>query len=127
MKSPIRRGLLVVVTLVSVIGCSAPELTTGPWLFTQNSSDGESRTQALILLDGGQTQIPDPKPQEASSEFQSDFGGLAWAQDGSTFTLSYGVPDSVIYTGTVESPTSMTGTWAVPGASGTFPWSAVKL
>jgi hypothetical protein len=80
--------------------------------FDGGSAVARSSTAALILLEGGATEHPDPRPPEASTGFPKDYVFL-WAVDGSDFTLSrYEVGDQpanaeVAATATVESRSSL--------------------
>ena len=124
MQKRLVAGVLLSVMLVGFTGCPATQVSPGTWLFAIGS-DGTffTASAALDLLGDGSTQDPDPIPPN----FNPLPGTVTWMQNGSTFTMSQ-VTDSATttYTGTVNSSTSMDGTWTSSGG-GAGPWSAEKL
>lgn len=109
-------------------GCpTLSPIALGTWLFV--FGDNGQATAALILLEGGETAIPDPRPPQADTDFESGYVFL-WAVDGSTFTLSQypemdqnPVPE-LVATGTVANRRSIiNGTLTM----GNTPWTASPL
>lgn len=125
MKVRCLRILLIVFLFLPLSGCPVPSVALGIWSIR---SDGGSPS-ALTLLQGGQTEIPAPLPPGIIFAF----GGQAtWQQIRSTFTLTQdftGPTTQFVYTGTVNSSSSISGTWektvGTPPESGT--WTAELL
>lgn len=123
-------GLLVLVAMVLPLsGCptAPPAIAIGTWLFTVSETGEPDQHPALVLLNGGQTQDPVPMPPQADSSFS---GTSTWLQNGSSFVLNQviGVNNELQYSGTVQSSTSMSGTWMrTAGGIDSGTWSAVKL
>jgi len=118
MKTRIAKALLLVLLLLPLSGCPAPALTFGLWLFHFPPED----VIGLILLNGGQGQIPNSPPPEANGDFSGTF---TWAQDGGTFTMINDMGSSQIsYTGNVNSSTNMNGTFVVVGTQNSGTWTA---
>jgi hypothetical protein len=131
MKKRLVLGLLLSVVSLGLTGCPPTQVEKGVWLFTTRLPVGATASlnivAALTLLDGGQTEIPDPAPPEQQHLI---LGTITWMQNGSTFTMNQ-VDGAVttIYTATVNSRASLEGTFTqTEGATvkmGT--WSAEKL
>ena len=125
MKVRCLRILLIVFLFLPLSGCPVPSVTLGIWLIALNGGS----PSALTLLQGGQTEIPDPIPPGIISGFG---GQSTWEQRRSTFTLTQdftGPTTQYTYTGTVNSSSSISGTWektvGAPPESGT--WTAELL
>lgn len=124
MRLRIARYLLITMLLVSLSGCPATSIALGTWVFIVKEPGKDSEARAIILAAGGQIQIPASQP--AVADFL--FGGSGWDQNGSTFTLD-SPGENLLFTGTVHTSTSMTGTVA-SGADPSVPiasWAAVFL
>lgn len=131
MKQGVFQPALAVMLATSMLGCPGPSgppaISLGTWLFTISETGNPDSHPALILQSGGQTQDPMPMPPQADSSFS---GTLTWMQNGSTFVLVQviSVNNEIEYTGTVQSSTSMSGTWMrTAGGVDSGTWSAVKL
>jgi hypothetical protein len=81
MKHPRIRCVLVVTLLVPLSGCPiAVPIMLGTWLFTlEPAADVEPIVKAVVLLPDGDTEQPDPRPEEADRPFNND---TAWQQTG---------------------------------------------
>ena len=116
--------LLLIALAVGFSGCPATSIALGTWVFIVKESGQDSEVRATVLAAGGQILVPVSQPEVA--DFVS--GGSGWAQNGSTFTMD-SPGENLLFTGTVHSSTSMTGTVAldsnpsVPIAS----WAGVLL
>ena len=132
MKSKFRisRALLVVALLVSLSSCPrTPQVELGVWIFEVNYDGASTSFIGAELGANGTLQTPNPLPPEATSN-RGFVDPVSWSQDGSTITLleDHITARDIVYTGTVESSTSIIdGIWTVvdTGQSGT--WTAVKL
>lgn len=126
MQKRLVMGALLSVALVGLTGCPPIQVSPGTWLFTIDYEAGDDiSVVALILQDGGTTQNPDPRPADVGL-----FAGtLTWMQNGTIFTMSQVADsDSRVYTGAVNSSTSMEGIWtATAGFVSSGTWSAEKL
>jgi len=113
------RVLLIVFLFLPLSGCPVSSVTLGIWKIRL---DGGSPS-ALTLLPGGQTEPPDPLPPDIIAAVG---GQVTWEQRRSTFTLTqdFTNPDAqYVYTGTVHSSSSISGTWKStvgPPQSGTW-------
>jgi hypothetical protein len=130
MKTPIIKMVIPATLALMAMSCppsTPPAIATGVWLFTVSTTGGGDDLAGLTLLPGGQTENPVPPPATATDEFT---GTLAWAQNGSTFSLSQviGVNNELLYTANVQSSTSMNGAWMrTVGGVGSGTWSAVLV
>jgi len=131
MNQGVVQAAVAAVFAVSTMGCPGPSgppaIALGTWLFTISETGTPDTQPALILQNGGQTQDPMPMPPQADSSFS---GTLTWMQNGSTFVSNQviSVNNEIEYTGTVQSSTSMSGTWMrTAGGVDSGTWSAVKL
>ncbi len=117
-------GVLLSVMLVGFTGCPATQVSPGTWLFDIGSDNTFfTASRALDLLGDGSTQDTDPIPPN-TTPFT---GTLTWMQNDGTFTMSQVVSGAGGgYTGTINSRTSMDGTW-VSNFLETGTWSAEKL
>jgi len=131
MKKRLFLGVFMPFVLVLLTGCPPTQVEKGVWLFTTRLPVGATASlnivAALTLLDGGQTEIPDPAPPEQQHLI---LGTITWMQNGSTFTMNQvDGAATYIYTCTVDSSTSMEGTFTktegVEVTEGT--WTAEKL
>lgn len=126
MKFRISQLLIIAVVLIPFSGCPRiPEISPGVWVFS--TADDEIGVDLGV---DGLVRTPNPFPPEANASFPFGTGlTLVWAQDGSTFTMTREVDSIVtrVYTGTVDSSTSIVdGTIQIDGSmSGT--WTGMKL
>lgn len=121
-------GALLSVLLVGLTGCPPTQVSKGLWVFTISYVGPATYTlvPGLTLLDSGQAEVPLLVPPEVQDTW---WGTFAWMQNGSTFTLSQVENGSnMVYTGTVNSSTSMDGTFVDTSASGRIfgTWTAYK-
>ncbi len=114
--------LFIVVLVISSSGCPANlAITYGLWIFSLSNSPGS--TSSIALVQNGLTVHPlitDPGVEALFS------GTVTWQQSGSAITLNQdGNLADFVYTGTVQSPTSMNGTFSEVGnASNSGTWTA---
>ncbi len=121
------KAFVVVAMALPMMSCpsGAVAIVLDVWVFTVSTTGGGNDVAGLSLLPGGQTATPNPMPAGATDEFS---GTLTWTQTGSTFSMSQviGVNNEIGYTGTVQSSTSMSGTWSrTAGGVGSGTWSAM--
>lgn len=125
MKTRFIQGLVIVALVVPFSSCpGTPQVSLGVWIFDVKLGVNTT-SYAIELLDNGVGQTPDPVPSGMSS-----FGGNKfWEQDGATFILEQNFGFDIVYTGTVDSSTSIIdGTWEVTaGGSDSGTWTAMKL
>ena len=127
MKTRIVPALLMAALLIPLSSCPrTPQVSLGVWLF--NVEPGG--VSGIELGPDGITQEPSPYPTLATAGPFIDTA--SWAQVGSTFTLTQmknADSDVFVYTGTVDSSTSIiNGTW-MQTVGGTLSglWSGMKL
>ena len=123
------RSVAILAVVVAMTGCPSgpPTLAIGTWLFTISETGMADQHPSLTLLAGGQTQEPMPMPPQADSTFS---GTLTWQQNGSSFVLNQviSVNNELQYAGTVQTSTSMSGTWMrTAGGIDSGTWSATRL
>jgi hypothetical protein len=134
-KSRICRALLVVALLVPLSGCpTSGSFTLGLWLFSIMPDSTPDHLRALVFLADGQTMHPSSPPPQTSNGFARV---VTWSQRRSTITLTQDIsfnpsdgsgPFVIIYSGTVDSDTLMSGTYQMTvGGNATGTWSAQLL
>lgn len=100
--------------LLPLTGCpGVPSLAYGVWFFTtQNiSSVPVAGIGQIIMQNGFTTPAPPGYPGDVNT-----FGGpLTWQQSGNMITLVMDLDPDFIFTGTIESSTSMSGTFRKDG------------
>jgi hypothetical protein len=125
MKYRILSWLVIIALAISLSGCPASgSIAYGVWIFTLESppSPPESGIGRVILQNGFTQEPPAGYPGVVSV-----LGGtVVWQRVGSTITITQDTGSVVFtYTGTVQSPTSMSGTYAQVGdPSNSGSWSA---
>jgi len=119
MKSPIIQSILLVALLVTLSGCPGTvSISYGVWVFTlfDDPDPDPLAVLALAILQHGATTDP---PAGYPGNFPLFGGALVWQRSGTTVTLMQDNPagDDHIFNGTLQSSTSMSGTWSEPGSS----------
>ncbi len=125
MRSRILKFVLMVAIALPLSGCPGTmTIALGVWIFSVVTTPNPipSNIELAILQHGISVNPPSAYPGSYGK-----FGGVVtWQQNGSSIhILNDGVSSDAVYDGTVESSTSMSGTWAqvgMPSVSGT--WSA---
>ena len=128
MRKRLVMGLFMSVMLVGLTGCPPTQVSNGLWVFTITYIGPQSWVQVpgLFLGENGQAEVPLFVPPEVQDTW---FGTFTWMQNRSTFTLTQVANGAtMVYTGTVNSSTSMDGTFMDTSAPGRIfgTWTAYK-
>ena len=128
MRKRLVMGALLSILLVGLTGCPPTQVSNGLWVFTITYVGPASLVlvPGLFLGENGQAEVPLFVPPEVQDTW---VGTFAWMQNGSNFTLSHVANGAtMVYTGTVNSSTSMDGTFMDTSASGRIfgTWTAYK-
>ncbi len=124
-KSSLVKLMIVVSLVLPLSGCPGNAgIAYGVWFFvTQTSPSSPSFLSSLVILQNGFTMAPPDDYPGVAPDFR---GAVVWEQNGSRITLTQDVgPIVLIFSGTVQSPTSMSGRFEEVGhVSNSGIWSA---
>ena len=105
---------------VVVLLCSCPprppapviENELGLWVFTILEPGEDVRTAAVNLLGTGMATLPSPPPGGVNSAFE---GVITWVPEADSFVMIDSVlgGDVKFFTGFIDTPTSMAGSWGI--------------